>query len=99
MEAAKHQVAATNKSIYHAPEPPVRFRAFGDSSLDFELLCWAKTPADRGRVIHELNLAIFSEFQNRKISIPFPQQDVYMHPMPTWAVDATGGEQKQRKTS
>ncbi|MDJ0669009.1 MAG: mechanosensitive ion channel family protein [Desulfobacterales bacterium] len=94
VEAAMLKVAAANQSIAHAPEARVRFRAFGDSSLDFELLCWAKTPADRGRVIHELNLAIFSEFQKRMISIPFPQQDVYMHPMQTGAVDATGGERK-----
>ncbi len=94
VEAAMLEVAASNKSISHAPEPRVRFRAFGDSSLDFELLCWAKTPADRGRVIHELNLAIFSEFQKRRISIPFPQQDVYMHPMQSGAVGTTGGEPK-----
>ena len=24
------------------PAPRVRFRAFGDFSLDFELLCWAR---------------------------------------------------------
>jgi MscS family membrane protein len=69
----------------------VRFRAFGDSSLEFELLCWAKTPADRGRVIHELNLAIFSEFQKRNISIPFPQRDVYMHRPPIEPDDSSPG--------
>lgn len=81
VEEALLAVADANQSIAHAPEARVRFRAFGDSSLEFELLCWAKTPADRGRVIHELNLAIFNEFKKRKISIPFPQRDVYMHPL------------------
>ena len=83
VEAAMLEVAYSNQSISHVPEPRVRFRAFGDSSLDFELLCWAKTPADRGRVIHELNLAIFNEFQKLNISIPFPQRDIYMHPLQT----------------
>ena len=93
VEAAMLKVAASNQSISHVPEPRVRFRAFADSSLDFELLCWAKTPADRGRVIHELNLSIFSEFQKRKISIPFPQRDVYMHPLRTDTVDPPEREQ------
>ncbi len=92
VEAAMLAVAFSNQSISHVPEPRVRFRAFGDSSLEFELLCWAKTPADRGRVIHELNLAIFGEFQTRKISIPFPQRDVYMHPLPTEPDDPPVGE-------
>ena len=96
VEAAMLEVAYSNQSISQVPEPRVRFRAFGDSSLEFELLCWAKTPADRGRVIHELNLAIFSEFQKRKISIPFPQRDVYMHPLPTDAVDPPAEAQKKK---
>ena len=63
----------------------MRFRAFGDSSLEFELLCWAKTPADRGRVTHELNLAIFGEFQKKEHQHPLstagrlhaPREDVF----------------------
>jgi len=75
-------VARSNQSIAREPEPRVRFRSFGDSFLDFELLCWAKTPADRGRVIHELNRSIFSEFNKRDIKIPFPRQDIHIHSLP-----------------
>lgn len=88
VEAALLKVANSNQSISHDPEARVRFRAFGDSSLEFELLCWAKTPADRGRVIHELNLAIFEEFKKENISIPFPQRDIYMHPLQADPVDS-----------
>ena len=87
VEAALLKVADSNQSISHDPEARVRFRAFGDSSLEFELLCWAKTPADRGRVIHELNSAIFEEFKKMGINIPFPQRDVYMHPLQIDTVD------------
>jgi small-conductance mechanosensitive channel len=80
VEASLLKVADSNQRISHDPCARVRFRAFGDSSLEFELLCWAKTPADRGRVIHELNRAIFQEFKTKRISIPFPQRDIYMHP-------------------
>jgi small-conductance mechanosensitive channel len=75
-------VARSNQSIAREPEPRVRFRSFGDSFLNFELLCWAKTPADRGRVIHELNRSIFSEFNKRDIKIPFPRQDIHIHSLP-----------------
>ncbi|MGD9137996.1 MAG: mechanosensitive ion channel family protein [Desulfobacterales bacterium] len=94
VEAALLKVADLNQRISHEPKARVRFRAFGDSSLEFELLCWAKTPADRGRVIHELNRAIFEEFREKNISIPFPQRDVYMHPPAKEAVDpSTVGKQ------
>ena len=81
------KVANSNQRISHEPEARVRFRAFGDSSLEFELVCWAKTPADRGRVIHELNRAIFIEFNKKNISIPFPQRDVHMNPLRNDTID------------
>lgn len=83
VEAALLNVTDSNQSISTYPESRVRFRAFGDSSLEFELLCWTKTPADRGLVIHELNSAIFKEFKKKNISIPFPQRDVYVHSQQT----------------
>jgi MscS family membrane protein len=64
------------------PEPRVRFRRFGESSLDFELLCWIEQPADRGRVVHELNCAVYRDFAKAGISIPFPQRDLYIKQMP-----------------
>lgn len=64
------------------PEPRVRFRSFGESSLDFELLCWIELPADRGRVVHELNCETYRAFARAGISIPFPQRDLYIKEMP-----------------
>jgi MscS family membrane protein len=60
------------------PEPRVRFREFGDSSLDFELLCWARRPHDRGRLMHDLNTSIYNDFADAGIEIPFPQRDVHL---------------------
>ena len=51
------QVRSNSLAARH-PEPRVRFRKFGDSSLDFELLCWARRPHDRGRLMHQLNWGI-----------------------------------------
>lgn len=72
-------VARRNQLVTPEPEPRVRFRAFGDSSLDFELLCWAHRPHDKGLLIHELNRDIYKAFNEAGIVIPFPQRDVYVH--------------------
>ena len=60
------------------PGPRARIRRFGDSSIDFELLCWVRDPADRGLVMHELFLAVYQAFEQEGISIPFPQMDVHL---------------------
>ncbi len=75
-------VAARNADILKAPAPRVRFRAFGDSSLDFELLGWISRPVDRGRVKHELNCAVYKAFNESSIEIPFPQRDLHVRTMP-----------------
>jgi MscS family membrane protein len=72
-------VAGENPLVVTKPEPRVRFRTFGDSSLDFELLCWAHRPHDKGRITHQLNRAIYKAFDQAGIVIPFPQRDVYVH--------------------
>jgi small-conductance mechanosensitive channel len=72
-------VARNNPLVVSNPAPRVRFRVFGDSSLDFELLCWAHRPHDKGKIIHELNREIYKAFGHSGIVIPFPQRDVYIH--------------------
>ncbi len=71
-------IAEDNENVCRDPEPRVRFRAFGDSSLDFQLLCWIEKPGSRGQVVDELNTAIYKEFNKQKVVIPFPQRDVHM---------------------
>lgn len=76
-------VAKNQPEVHLDPEPRVRFRSFGESSLDFDLLCWIEQPADRGRVAHELNCAIYKQFEAAGVSIPFPQRDLYIKEMPS----------------
>jgi small-conductance mechanosensitive channel len=64
------------------PEPRVRMRAFGESSLDFELLAWATEPEVRGRAVHELNKRVYKALNAAGIVIPFPQRDVHVKEMP-----------------
>ena len=59
-------------------EPRVRFRQFGESSLNFELLCWIEKPEFRGRTIDFLNTQIYNSFNKQNIEIPFPQRTVHL---------------------
>jgi MscS family membrane protein len=60
------------------PEPRVRLREFGDSSLNFDLFYYTKRPHDRGRLMHDLNTSIYNDFADAGIEIPFPQRDVHL---------------------
>jgi MscS family membrane protein len=73
------KLAGENPLVLEEPRPRVRFRSFGDSCLDFELLCWITNPADKGRVIDQMNTAIYNEFNKVGIPFPLPQRDIYLH--------------------
>jgi MscS family membrane protein len=75
-------VAAEHGQVCTNPAPRVRFRKFGDWSLEFELLCWIDRPVDRGRIHHELNCAVYKAFNSKNIEIPFPQRDLHVRSMP-----------------
>lgn len=77
------KVAEDIPEILGSPEPRVRFRVFGASSLDFELLGWIAKPVDRGRVTHDLNCAVYKALGNNNIEIPFPQREVHMRTSPS----------------
>ena len=73
------KVAGDNSLVLPKPEPRIRFRGFGDGSLDYELLCWTAQPKDKGRLIHQLNTAVFKALNEAGISLPSPQRDIYIH--------------------
>ncbi|MGB5162068.1 MAG: mechanosensitive ion channel family protein [Thermoanaerobaculia bacterium] len=76
------EVADANGSIDAHPEPRVRFRSFGESGLDVELLGWIHEPVLRGRVIDALITEIYKRFGTESIEIPYPKRDVYLHQPP-----------------
>ena len=76
------KVAASHKDVCKDPEPRARFRAFGGSSLDYELLCWVSRPVLKGLVLHELHKDVYKAFHSEGITIPFPQQDIYVKEIP-----------------
>lgn len=75
------QVAADSQYMLKEPEPRVRFREFGDSSLKFQLLGWIDGAELRGRALDELNTSVYKGFAAHHIEIPFPQHDVHLYPV------------------
>jgi len=76
-------IALNDEVVCEDPEPRVRFRSFGASSLDFQLLCWIDQPVQRGRVIDALNCKVYKRFIEEKIEIPYSKHDLYIKEMPS----------------
>jgi len=76
------KIAIDHEEVCQDPEPRVRFRQFGASSLDFELLFWIDNALLKGRVLDEINTEIYNTFNKLEIEIPFAKQDVYIKEMP-----------------
>ena len=78
VEAVQLQVAADNEKVCEQPTPRVRFRTFGPSSVDYELLCWVEEPVLRGIVTHELVKATHKALRDAGIEIPYNKHDIYI---------------------
>ncbi len=79
VEAILMDVATSHSKVCDDPAPRVRFRTFGESSLDLELLAWVDEPVLRGQVLHALNCEVYRRFNAEGVQIPFPQRDVHLH--------------------
>jgi len=61
------------------PEPSVQFRpGFGESSLNFSLLCHIREVADQNAVVSGLNRRILLRFRREGIEFPFPTRTVLL---------------------
>ena len=76
-------VAAASTDVTEHPEPRVRFRAFGASGLDVELLVWIEEAWMRGRATDALNTAVYKAFNAAGIEIPYSKHDVYVKQWPS----------------
>ncbi len=70
--------AIEHKLIVHNPKPFVRFLNFGNSSLDFQLFFWTENTFVVENIKSDIRFYIYKAFADNNISIPFPQQDVYI---------------------
>jgi len=73
MECAEEHNFVANK-----PQPRVRFRDFGDSSLDFDLLFFSDNMFRIESVKSDIRFMIDQKFRANNIQIPFPQRDLHI---------------------
>jgi small-conductance mechanosensitive channel len=75
-------IALEHTEVCSHPEPRMRMRGFGASSLDFDLLVWIEHPEYRGRIAHELYMQIYKTLTAQGIEIPYTKQDLYIKEFP-----------------
>jgi small-conductance mechanosensitive channel len=91
-EALAIEAALAEPLVLDSPRPRARLRSFGDSALQYELLCWVNGPTRRRRVQHELNRALYKALADADIEIPYPKRDVTV----TATSDADSGTPTER---
>ncbi|WP_435096173.1 mechanosensitive ion channel family protein [Halorubrum sp. N11] len=94
-EALAIEVLLTEPLVLDSPKPRARLRSFGDSALQYELLCWVNGPTRRRRAQHKLNRALYKALSDADIEIPYPKRDVTV----TTASDADRRGPDERATT
>ncbi len=77
------KIAETEPEVCDTPEPRVRYRAFGHSGINLELLAWVAEPELRGKVVHLLVMGIYKGLRQADIEIPYTKQELFIKEMPT----------------
>ncbi|MEA1873508.1 MAG: mechanosensitive ion channel [Bacteroidota bacterium] len=75
-------VANDHPSVETTPVPYVFFEDFGNSSLDFSLKFYSRQQFRIEPIRSELRFEIDKRFRENNVTIPFPQQDVYIKQIP-----------------
>jgi small-conductance mechanosensitive channel len=82
-QALMIEAATASPRVLQSPEPRVWLRAFGESSIDHEILVWISDPEGGvGNVQSEILNRLWVLFKENGISIPFPQRDIRIKEMP-----------------
>ena len=75
-------ITEKNPLVTNIPAPRVLFDEFGNSSLNFRILCWVLLD-NALSVKSNLSVEIFNAFEENGIEIPFPQIDLHVKDAPT----------------
>lgn len=82
VEKILKQVAVDHPDVKATPEPIVFFKDFGSSSLDFSVKFFSDKQFFIEKICSDIRFEIDAKFREQNISIPFPQQDVYIKSVP-----------------
>lgn len=68
-----------DERILKYPAPLVHFTQFNNSAVDVSIFFWVKSIRESLATKSDMIIAIDVLFKEHRITIPFPQQDVYLH--------------------
>lgn len=75
------EIVKADNRVLDDPAPQVAVSELADSSVNFVVRPWVKT-ADYWGVFFDITEKVKLTFDEKGISIPYPQQDVHMHQVP-----------------
>ena len=84
------EIVADHPATLRSPAPLIKLQTLNTSSVDFIVRPWTKTD-DYWDVYWDITRTVKIKFEQEGITIPFPQQDVYLYP--------TSAEQRYRRRS
>ena len=70
----------TDDRVLTTPTPTVMVKQFGASSIDMQLSFWVRNIRQWTSVRTDMMVAIDKAFRQNGIHIPFPQQELHLHP-------------------
>ncbi len=76
--AAIEKALTEKESMLNNPEPIILVNDFGDNSVNFKVLFWARSMAEAGILKSEVLSDIYKNFNEDGIEIPFPQTDLHI---------------------
>jgi small-conductance mechanosensitive channel len=77
------EAARASKRVLANPAPTVWLRAFGESSVDHEILAWISDPEGGvGNVQSEVLNRLWLLFKENGIALPYPQRDIHVKDWP-----------------
>ena len=80
------QAATESNRVLKVPKPNVWLRAFGESSVEHDILVWIADPeAGVGNVQSEILNRLWQLFRYNGIDVPFPQRDIRVKEWPAQA--------------
>jgi len=77
------EAATASSRVLPEPKPSVWLRAFGESSVEHDILVWVADPeAGVGNVRSDILNRVWRLFGENGIGLPFPQRDIHIRSLP-----------------
>ncbi len=75
-------IVTNHPKVLKSPAPVVQLHELADSSVNFVVRPWSKT-SDYWTVYWDITKEVKERFDKEGLSIPYPQQDIHLHGLPT----------------